>query len=270
MVRVKSVRALERGLQVLEHVRAIEAISLDDLHRRTRLPRATLLRALKTLEQNGWVQRARHSGAYRLGPKLSNTIMLSERQRSLADLAGPVLDELGKKAMWPSDVGICRSNAMLILESSRRNSPFVINRNVVGRRPNLLRSAMGRAYLAFCPADERERLLERLRRSTNPDDRIAGAALAVGRILQETRARGYGVREAGYWAGADDFGGELSSIAVPVMIGDNVIACISLLWIAGTITVEDFAATHLRPLHEAAALLARGVEEQRRTRHDAR
>jgi hypothetical protein len=34
----------------------------------------------------------------------------------------------------------------------------------------------------------------------------------------QTRAQGYGVREPGYWAGADDFGDEVSSIAVPVVL----------------------------------------------------
>ena len=263
MAKVKSVRALERGLQVLERIRETESITLNDLHLHTKLSRATLLRALKTLEQAGWIQTGHGAPSYRLGPKMFGSTTFSSRHQTLADLAVPVLNELGKKVLWPSDVGICRGASMVILESTRRKSPFIINRNAVGRRPSLLKSAMGRAYLAFCPHQERERLLERLRRSTHPDDKLAAVTSLVKRILRDTQTRGYGVREPGYWAAADDYGGEVSSIAVPVMLGVQVAACISLLWVTGTSSVEDFAREHLGVLREAAAMLARSIEEQR-------
>ena len=261
--KVKSVRALERGLWVLERVSEAESITLNDLHLRTKLSRATLLRSLKTLEESGWIQAIPAGTGYRLGPKMFGAPAFSSRHRTLADLAAPVLSELGKKVIWPCDIGVCRGTCMVILESSRRNSPFIINRNAVGRRPSLLKSAMGRAYLAFCPPDERGRLLERLRRSTHPDDKLAAVMSWVQRLLEETRARGYGVREPGYWAGADDYGADLSSIAVPVRIGEGVAACISLLWVAGTITVDDFARAHLGTMREAAAMLAQSIERLR-------
>ena len=175
----------------------------------------------------------------------------------------PILNKLAKKVIWPSDVAICRGHSMLILESSRRNAPFVINRKAAGRRPCLLKSAMGRAYLAFCPKEERERLLEALRRSTHPDDKPVAMQSWVDRILRQTRAQGYGVREPGYWAGADDFGDEVSSIAVPVMTGLKAIGCINLIWVTPASTVEAFARMHLGVLKEAAVELARSAEAQR-------
>lgn len=262
MSRVKTVRALERGLEVIERLREAESLTLNDLHLHTKLSRATLLRALKTLEQRGWVQSGREGGVYRPGPKMFDSTTGKRLHRTLADLAVPILNDLGKKVVWPSDVGICRGHSMVILESSRRNSPFVINRKAIGRRPSLLKSAMGRAYLAFCTQDERERLLERLRRSTHPDDKLVAMTSLVDRILRDTHSRGYGVREPGYWAGADDYGGEVSSIAVPVMVGETVAACISLLWVTGVSTVEEFARENLGSLKKAAAKLTRCLEEQ--------
>ena len=50
MANVKSIRALERGLEVIENVREGGGVTLNDLYIRTGLPRATLLRVLKTLE----------------------------------------------------------------------------------------------------------------------------------------------------------------------------------------------------------------------------
>jgi IclR family mhp operon transcriptional activator len=146
---------------------------------------------------------------------------------------------------------------MWILEHSRRYAPFVINRNAVGRRPRFLQSALGRAYLAFCPEAERHDILERLKHSSHPDDRRAHASAWVAATIRQTRKQGYGVREPGHWAGADDFGDEFSSIAVPLQDGERVIACLNMLWVSDAMSTEEFAARYLGRLLQAANELAK-------------
>ena len=46
---VKIVRALNRGLDVLQAIQESKAAGLHDLHRATSLPKPTLIRILKTL-----------------------------------------------------------------------------------------------------------------------------------------------------------------------------------------------------------------------------
>src|SRR3546814_17006490 len=86
---------------------------------------------------------------------------------------------------------------MEILETSRQQTPFLVNRARMGYRVHMLMSAMGRAYLAFCPKDERDRILARLRRSTDPYARRVRDRSAVLHVLQEDRQRGYAVRAPG-------------------------------------------------------------------------
>lgn len=62
--KVKTVRALERGLDVLIEVQTRKAASLHELHQATGLPKATLLRMLVTLGQKGLGLAA--SGGWRL------------------------------------------------------------------------------------------------------------------------------------------------------------------------------------------------------------
>ena len=47
---MKAIRALDRGLEVLLHLGTAGSSSLHTLHRATGIPKATLLRILKTLE----------------------------------------------------------------------------------------------------------------------------------------------------------------------------------------------------------------------------
>src|SRR6478672_13243687 len=54
---VKTVRGLERGIQVLQALQAQPISALHDIHVATKLPKPTLLRILHTLEQSGLVMR---------------------------------------------------------------------------------------------------------------------------------------------------------------------------------------------------------------------
>ena len=61
---VKIVRALNRGLDVLQAIQSANATSLHDLHLTTSLPKPTLLRILKTLVGRELVWQRLADGAY--------------------------------------------------------------------------------------------------------------------------------------------------------------------------------------------------------------
>lgn len=252
--KVKSVRALERGLLILETIKTLGCVNLGELHNRTSLPRATILRSLRTLQETGWIVSRGNEVDYRPGPKLVGATVPSKPR--IADLCAPVLHKLTNTVNLPADVAVRRGTRMLIVQSSRHLASFPINARPEGRQPCLLRSALGRAYLAFCPEDERKELINLLEQSTDPDDRPAGVRKWVDRMLAECRQQGYGIREADYWAGAEDFGAEVSAIAVPVKIEDRVIACVNLMWTTGTKNAQDFAKQNLDALRTAADDLA--------------
>src|SRR5262249_31927489 len=66
----KTIRCLERGLQVLRALNATPISSLRDVHRLTGIPKPTLLRILLTLEQSGAVSRRLADGRYRISANL--------------------------------------------------------------------------------------------------------------------------------------------------------------------------------------------------------
>ena len=61
---VKSIRALERGLDVLQALQTGPGAGLKDLHEITGLPKATLLRILRTLGERNLVWQRMADGAY--------------------------------------------------------------------------------------------------------------------------------------------------------------------------------------------------------------
>lgn len=256
MASVKSVRALARGLDVMAELRSHPGATLADLHRGTGLAKATLLRLLKTLEEKGWVYCALADGSYWLGTPIRDAASGVHRQTELAEVASPVLEELCHEVVWPSDFAVCDGHCMTIMETSRKVSPFLVNRDVFKIRPHMLRSALGRAYISFCPEDERDEILARLRRSQTDEDKIARKKAWVSRMIDETRERGYGIREMGYWAGLRPLGNDISAIATPVRMSGGIAGCVNLLWVAGAINTEDIVARYLPKLQNAADEIA--------------
>ena len=61
---VKSITALSQGVLVLQRPHATGALTLADLHRQTGIPKATLLRILRTLGESGAVWQRMVDGAW--------------------------------------------------------------------------------------------------------------------------------------------------------------------------------------------------------------
>ena len=253
--RVKSVEALARGLRVLGALEEMRAASLHELHTATGLPKSTLIRILYTCHQEGqvWQRMAdgafllRHTGRRRQPPDDADW---------LAELASPVLERLCDTVRWPSVLSVPRLHYMSVVETNSRRAYFdALPEHPVDFRANMLRSASGRAYLAFCPEQERAAVLRRLREPDVPGHELAHDPDAVRQIVETTRRRGYGVR-------APDFGGDYAltraevddgrdSIAMPIVVDGHVFGCVNLTWRNTAMTVKQVTKWHLDDLRAA-------------------
>jgi IclR family mhp operon transcriptional activator len=260
---VKTIRSLNRGLDVLQAIHASKAVSLQDLHVATGLPKPTLLRILKTLTERQLVWQRIADGAYVAGYTFSARASASvDEEAHLAEAAAPVLADLGKRVRWPSVLAVPRLDHMAVIETNRPISYFkYILRAPLGFRINMLRSASGRTYLAHCSEEECAAIVARLAGSTRPGDVLARSPARLAQVLAETRRRGYGVRDA-------DFGGNYdqprsrandgrNSIAVPVVAHAEVVGCINLTWIAKVASVKTITERFLPDLHDAASRIGR-------------
>jgi len=256
MTAVKTVRALTRGLEVLCALRTHPGSTLSQLHAHCKLPKATLLRMLKTLEQADWVYCSLAEGTYWISTRRREFGACVQPANEIAQVAAPVLERLCQRVIWPSDLAVRDGARMMVVETSRRNTPFLVNRDVFAIRPHMLKSALGRAYLAFCSDDERRQIITTLRRSKDPEDLAARDQRRTQALLTSTHRRGYGVREANYWAGHPRLETDVHAIAVPVIAGERVAACMSLLWIGDTLSLREFQGRYLKTLQAAAATVA--------------
>ena len=257
--KVKPIQSLERGLHVLAKLREMRAASLHDLHRATGIPKPTLTRILYTLYRQGLVWQRMADGAF-----LPSHLMLQRGRLDdtawLVEIASPVLERLCERVMWPSVLSVPRLDHMEVVETNSPRAYFdELPAGPIGFRANLLRSASGRAYLAFCPDAEREAVLRRLRDRDVVGLELAHDPVAVRRIVAATRRRGYSVR-------APDFGGHYSktrrelddgrsSIAMPVRSGGHVLACVNLTWRRRALTLTQVVDRYVGDLRTAVTTI---------------
>jgi IclR family transcriptional regulator, mhp operon transcriptional activator len=244
--------------------------SLHDIHVATVIPKPSLLRILNTLQQGGLVSRRLADGHYRLSA-FTRVSRKRDRHDRVAEAAAPVLDRLCQKVRWPSDLMVPAGDHMERRETSRAHTPFFlpIYSTRVGQPIGWLLTGVGRAYLAFCPEPERQEILGRLRKSEDPADRLARDSKRLDRILAETRARGYGTRDATFTGGnyrAPPRDDGLAAIAVPLSDRARVHGSINILWLKSAFTVEEFAALHLADLQAAAGEIVESLRTPSRRR----
>ena len=106
---------------------------------------------------------------------------------------------------------------------------IAIDDNAVVAVARLFNEPAGRAYLAFCPANEREAILHSLRNSPEPQDQAVQDHGWVDKLLKDARIRGYGHYEAGLGKRLNGLH-RSSSIAIPVRTDGRIRACLSLVW----------------------------------------
>lgn len=243
-------RALARGLAVLAYVNKRGEARPGDVARALGLPRPTVYRLLETLEELGYVAfsaTANHVRVTRLAAALGDGHALTSE---IMQAAGPIFGEYAKRVVWPLDLTVYNDAAMVVQETTHGRSPLSIDRGMTGYRLPLMRTSAGRAYLAFCPEAERCLILDHLRRLADPADAPFLDPRWLGRMIEETRARGLAVRDGG------EFRAETASIAAPILADGAVLGCVSLIWIRSAMTSRRALDDYGAPLREIASRIA--------------
>jgi IclR family mhp operon transcriptional activator len=258
------VQGLERGIEVLRALNASTGgrNSVVRLSTETGLHRTTVKRLLETLKHLGVVRYLDDSNEYCL---TLNVLQLSEGFRDvvwIAETARPLMHALTRKVMWPSDLMILDTDELVVRETTHGITPWSFNSRVLGIRVPLLQSSGGRAYLAFCADDERERLLDMLRRREGTDGERARDAGYVVRILDQTRERGFAVSERRESSG--DMGlrfgtNRCAAVAVPIRRKGCAVASLNIVYLTRAVSTQEIIERTLPDLIATGRRLEQGI-----------
>jgi IclR family mhp operon transcriptional activator len=248
-----SVRSLERGLALLVAMNRRKLASVSDLAKDTHLPRPTVYRLLDTLSEAGFVSRESATDRYRPthGVRALSDGFLDDEW--VTEIAAPMMAEFTRDHVWPVSLFTFEAGKMLVRDTTHRLSSLSIDYGMVGKRMAMLRTAGGLAYLAFCPDNERKVILDLLAQSDEPEDQQARENQMLDGLFKAIRAKGYATQER-------VINPKAASISVPIIVGRKVHGCMSLIFIASALTMNDVEKKLLPPLQAMTTRLARALQ----------
>jgi IclR family mhp operon transcriptional activator len=206
---------------------------------------------LETLRVAGYVERSLDDQSYQPTVMVRALSEGFDDEAMVAHIARPHLTALCASIVWPIAIATPAADAMVIRETTDRQSPLALEQLSAGIRVSMLGSAAGRAYLAYCPSQQREKLLELLMKSPSAEDRVVRDRVEVERILGETRTQGYGMAHR-----ARRVSDEIS-LAIPVREKDRVLATISVRYSANAVSTRTALEQFLPKMREAVLTIER-------------
>jgi len=239
------VESVRRALEILRTLNRLRIGTVGDLHAVTGLPKPTIVRMLDTLIADGYVARDNMCGGYRVTHRVKDLHAGYEGIAEVIEASRPFAIELTNSIKWPVGIGMLDGDAIAVHFWTGTISPWVHANTLLHNRPNLITSAMGRAYMAFCPEEERELLFQRIREKNSAfgsDQEAQHRAL-----LANVRKKGYALRSPRTEPKRN------ITVAVPIRHGDMVLASMTVSFFITAVAPSDVDERVIQPLKETVA-----------------
>ena len=249
------IRSGTRLLAVLEALNQREISDLPWLQAEIGLPKATLVRLLRTLVEVGYVRQVSRSAGYALTKKIMNLSAGYRHTDRFGALARGPMDAFTAKHKWPVGLQVYDRGAMRPTYFTGDRSPLNTDPTSLRRqRYPMMTTAHGQVYLTFCTETERETILAWLAASKNPANALARDPTVTAAILAQVGAQGYALKAA---TPKD----RVLGFAVPVRTNGGVAATVGLRYFASAMRQAEAVRRYLVPLTELAATISTSLSE---------
>ncbi len=185
-----SVKVIEKAIRILGLFNPDKSsFTLEEMSRLTDLPKATVFRIVKTLEEGGILCYDQRSGTYGLGLKLLELGGLVYESLSLRKASALPMDRLAKDLKATVLLGIIRDDHLLYLDKREAYSLVRVSSYVGLKRPPHF-GMLGMLLFSYMEDKERDRLLKAYPPQKLTPMTITDIPLLTKRF-KETREKGY-------------------------------------------------------------------------------
>jgi len=231
---------------LLEQLNRQRVASIDSLHKATGLPKSTVVRLMKSLCSMGYAANDRRQGGYTVASRVKSLSNGFHGDPLVVEAARPWALAFTEQYHWPIAVAVLDKTSVVVRLSTIPDSPVSPFHGTINMQLSLLQRALGRAYLAFCPATERSMLLDMLARSHEPEDRFAVDRRRALALLAAIRKQGFAERNPMVEPRSS------GTIAVPIVNGQRVLATVGMTYFMSAVDRSDIVQRYV-PLVKALA-----------------
>jgi IclR family pca regulon transcriptional regulator len=245
------VTALSRGLAVIRAFnRNRPEMTLTEVAARTQLSPATARRSLYTLQQLGYV--SSHGRRFMLRSKVLDLGSAFWSSMKIEEVAQAHLREVVDAVSDSCSLAVLEGKDVLYLAhaASRRTVRMPAG---IGARFPAYATSIGRAMLAWLDPPVLERYLDTVEMKPLTEHTVTDPA-RLKAILAE-------VRKNGYAATQDELDYGLSSVAVPVMIGERAVAAVNSSANSARFGKDELARIRVPILRRTAHSIAEALEQ---------
>jgi DNA-binding IclR family transcriptional regulator len=213
--------SVTNALRLLSLLSVEPTLRVVDVSRRLGVAPSTSHRLLTCLREEGFMQQARDSKKYSVGPELLRLARHFSSQNSLEHSARPHLEALCREVNEAVNIQVLIKNEVLCLDAVVEDRHALHVKQIAGRRASAHASAAGKLLLAALAPDEREALIREYGLPAVTGRTITDIA-AFEKELQQVRAQGYATNMAEREEG-------VHSVAVAVLdLDDRPIAAVAV------------------------------------------
>jgi IclR family mhp operon transcriptional activator len=240
------VQSVRRCLGILEFLNIRGSATLQEVCQATGLTRGTAYRMLETLRYDRFIRKEEGSPRYWPSERLHCLSDGYQQEWWIEKIAKPVVDALGREIRWPVKLLTPDDHQMLTRVTTDFSSPFTDGKYPSGFRVSIPWSAAGRAYLAFCDADARAVLMDRIK-SAAVEGEAKPFPANFESILKQVKINGYSL--------VDQKPTSFYSLSVPVLDGDFALGSLVAFFFRSAVVHDDAITRFGQMLKQAAATI---------------
>ena len=216
---VAGIRVIARAADILRSLsKHQDGLTLGEIAQLVNLPRSTVQRIVKALEEVNLVIAASPAGGVRLGPALL-ALAASAKQFSIDEFAKPLILQLSKDTGETIDLAIMGTDKAVVVDQIPGTHPLVAVSEKGSSLP-LHCSASGKVLLAMLPEERLARIMNRI-----PFASLTGnSTTSRARLEQEIES----IRRTGIAYDREEFRTGICAVATGVRGPGNEIAAISI------------------------------------------
>ena len=256
-----SVRALERGLDIMRLLNVHNGLTVTQVGELTKLPRPTAFRLLRTLEGLDYLFRDSFDKKYRLTAHVRSLSNGYDEEEWLPKVSRPVMEELCRKILWPSALGTINGPSILIRDTTDELSPYSVRRHSSGFNIPLLSTASGRVFLAYAEPALRTSLIETALKHDAKALARGGANLEIFyNTLMKIKKEGYccmKITEQNH-----------NSLAFPVLTHGKIFATLSMRFYISAMSLQQAVDKYQDTMRGAAENIGHGIEDWQQSLRD--
>ena len=250
------IRSVMRTLEILEELNKNRVSSIRHLHLKTKLPKPTIVRALQTLLQAGYVTNDPRQAGYQVTSKVNSLSAGFHGDPLVVEVGRAQAIALTKKFTWPASIATIEKTKVVVRYSTISDSPNSPFHATVNMSLSLDKHALGLAYLAFCPKNEQEILMRTLGHlNIIKGNSLNEKEILLKKSLQRVHQQGFSERNP------ETEPRSSNTIAVPIIGENRVLGTLGLTYFRSAYNNFEATQKFVSTLQKAAKSIRKNDQE---------